>query len=294
MIYLRLSVRGNSTRYWLHNMKVACIQMCSGADPAANLVAASALIREAAAGGAKLIATPEMTGLLQRKSKLFWQAVKTEADDPLIPAFSALARELKVTLLIGSLAVKTGAARAANRSFLFGPDGELITTYDKIHLFDVDLGRGDTWKESALYDGGDRAVLARTQEANIGLTICYDVRFASLYRVLAQAGAQIIAVPAAFTRPTGEAHWEALIRARGIETGSFIMAPAQVGEHEDGRKTWGQSLIIDPWGCVLAKAGTDAPAIISAQIDLDDCQTARQKIPAWNLEAPFKPPYITP
>lgn len=271
-------------------MKAACIQMQSGIDPQANLRAASALIRKAAEQGATLIATPEMTGLLQRQPRLFWDAVKTPENDPLIPAFAALAAELGVTLLIGSLAVKTGEKRAANRAYLFGADGAIIDTYDKIHLFDVELGRGQSWKESAIYDGGSRAVLADTPEVKLGLTICYDVRFPALYNALAKSGAQLIAVPAAFTVPTGQAHWETLLRARAIETGSFILAPAQSGAHEDGRTTWGHSMIINPWGEIIAEQTHDGEGVIMADIDLSEVDAARAKVPAWSLDTPFKTP----
>jgi len=268
-------------------MRVACIQMRSGTHPDANFEAARLLIEKAADNGATLIATPEMTGLLQRRPNAFWDAVKFPEDDPLIEKFASLSKRLGVTLLVGSLAVKTAERRAANRSFLFDSSGNLTATYDKIHLFDVDLGRGQKWQESALYDAGDEAVLADIPGAQIGLTICYDVRFAALYRRLAQSGAQIIAVPAAFTAPTGQAHWEVLLRARAIETGSFILAPAQGGLHEDGRTTWGRSMIIGPWGDVLAACDNDTPGIILADLDLADVDAARAKIPAWGLGTAF-------
>lgn len=271
-------------------MRAACIQMRSGIDPVVNFEAASALIREAAKDGATLIATPEMTGLLQRRPNAFWDAVKSENDDPLIEKFSILSKALGVTLLVGSLAVKTAEKRAANRSFVFGPAGSLLATYDKIHLFDVDLGRGQKWQESAIYDAGDRAVIVEIPGAKLGLTICYDVRFAGLYRALAQGCAQIISVPAAFTVPTGQAHWETLLRARAIETGSYILAPAQGGAHEDGRTTWGRSMIVDPWGEVLACRDNDTPGIIYADLDLDKVEAARRKVPAWGLNKGFAAP----
>lgn len=271
-------------------MRAACIQMCSGIDPAANFDAASALIRAAAAGGATLIATPEMTGLLQRRPNAFFKTVKTQSEEPLIAGFAGLAKELGITLLIGSLAVQTGERRAANRSFLFGPSGDLLTVYDKIHLFDVNLGKGETWHESAIYDRGDRAVMADINGAKLGLTICYDLRFGHLYRSLAAAGAQIIAAPAAFTRPTGQAHWETLLRARAIETGSYILAPAQVGVHEDGRETWGHSMIVGPWGEVVSVREHDTPGIIFADLDMACVDAARAKVPAWSLSTDFAGP----
>ena len=256
--------------------------MRSTADPAVNLAAASELIREAAAGGAQFIATPEMTGLLQRKPKLFWELVKTEKDEPQIDAFGALANELGITLLIGSLAIKTGEGRAANRSYLFGPDGDLLATYDKMHMFDVTVSRKETWRESAIYDAGKLPAPVDSPAGKIGLSICYDVRFAELYRFYARQTVQIITVPAAFTVPTGQAHWHVLLRARAIETGAFIIAPAQGGAHEDGRTTFGHSLIINPWGEIVAELGHDKPGVLIADIDLSEVAVARAKIPAWS------------
>lgn len=263
-------------------MKVAATQMRSGADPAANLAAASAQIREAAARGATFIATPEMTGLLQRRPKLFWSLVNTQDDEPQIDAFAALAGELGITLLIGSLAIKTGEGRAANRSYLFGPDGEILATYDKMHMFDVTVSRKETWRESAIYDAGKYPAPIDTPAGKLGLSICYDARFAELYRFYARQNVQIITVPAAFTVPTGQAHWHVLLRARAIETGAFIIAPAQGGAHEDGRTTYGHSLIINPWGEVVAELGHADPDILIADIDLAEVEAARGKIPAWS------------
>jgi len=262
-------------------MKIAAIQLRSGVEIEANLRAAETLIRAAAGRGASFIATPEMTHILQRSPKRLFAALQPEGDDKGVVFFAALAKELGVYLLIGSLAILKSEGRAANRSFLFGPDGALIARYDKIHLFDVSVSRKETWKESAVYDRGDVAVTAQIDGAKLGLSICYDVRFAGLYRKYAKAGAQILAVPAAFTKPTGEAHWDALLRARAIETGSFVIAPAQGGTHEDGRTTYGRSLIIGPWGDVRAKRDNDAPGYIMAEIDIDDVAAARAKIPAW-------------
>ncbi|WP_339747582.1 carbon-nitrogen hydrolase family protein [uncultured Maricaulis sp.] len=264
----------------MSKIATALIQMRSGIDPAVNLAVASDLIRRAAAQGAMLIATPETTHLVQKDADQAFAVMRTPEEDPAIPAFSALAKELGITLLIGSLAVKLAERRAANRSFLFAPDGQLLATYDKAHMFDVGLGQGETYRESANYQAGDRLVVADTGGARLGLSICYDVRFAYLYRRLAQAGAQILTVPAAFTRPTGRAHWEILLRARAIETGSWVIAPAQAGLHEDGRRTWGHSMIVDPWGAVTGVLDHDEPGILLAQLDMDRVADARSRIPA--------------
>ena len=264
----------------MSTIATALIQMRSGIDPAVNLAMACDLIRQAAARGATLIATPETTHLVQKDADQAFAVMRTPEDDPAIPAFAALAKELGITLLIGSLAVKLGERRAANRSFLFAPDGQLLASYDKAHMFDVGLGQGETYRESANYRAGDRLVLADIGAARLGLSICYDVRFAYLYRRLAQAGAQILTVPAAFTRPTGRAHWEILLRARAIETGSWVIAPAQGGLHEDGRRTWGHSMIVDPWGAVTAMLDHDEPGILLAELNMDRVADARSRIPA--------------
>lgn len=276
-------------------MRAAVIQMRSGIEPERNIADASALIRAAAADGAKLIATPEMTGLLQRRPKELWKVIKPQDEDPCIPAFSALAAELGITLQIGSLPVQVGERRAANRSFVFGSDGALITTYDKIHLFEAKLSRRETWREASNYDAGQQAIIADLGEHDgvalkMGLTICYDVRFSKLYRVYAQAGAQIVSVPAAFTVPTGQAHWEILLRARAIEASSFILAPAQGGLHEDGRTTYGHSMIIGPWGDVLAHLNHNEPGFVCADIDLSRIDSTRAKIPAWSQIPGFEKP----
>lgn len=273
-------------------MRAACIQLRSGADIAANIDAASRLIREAAGQGATFIATPEMTHILQRSPNRLFEAIKPQDEDLGVKVFSALAKELSIDLLIGSLAIRTEPRRAANRSFLFDPNGALKATYDKIHLFDVTLSRTEVWKESNVYDGGRASVMAdignsNSESAKLALSICYDLRFPHLYRSYAQAGAHIIAVPAAFTKPTGEAHWQTLLRARAIETGSFIIAPAQGGQHEDGRTTFGHSVIIGPWGEILAKLEHDKPSILLADINLSDVDEARRKIPAWNHDPDF-------
>jgi deaminated glutathione amidase len=262
-------------------VRAACIQMRSTTDVATNLEEALRLIRVAAAEGAEFIATPEMTNLLDIRPGQARPKIKLEAEDACLDALSALAAELGVTLLIGSLAVALpDDDRFANRSFLIGPDGSVLARYDKIHMFDVEVGDGQTYRESKAYRAGREAVLARTPIAQVGMTICYDVRFPHLYRTLAQAGAELITVPAAFTRVTGAAHWHALLRARAIETGCFVLAPAQGGLHEDGRETYGHSLIVSPWGEILAEAKSDAPGIILADLDLDQVAKARARIPA--------------
>ena len=269
-------------------MKAACVQLRSGTDIQDNISAASDLIKMAANQGAEFIATPEMTHILQRSPKRLFAQISEESDDLGVQAFARLAAELNVHLLIGSLAIKTGEKRAANRSFVFGPGGEIIARYDKIHLFDVTVSRAETWKESNVYDRGREAVIADMGGAKLGMSICYDLRFPALYRHYAQSGAHILSVPAAFTRPTGEAHWQSLLRARAIETGSFVIAPAQGGEHADGRATWGHSMIINPWGDIIAKLDHDSPDIICADIDLCEVDQARRKIPAWNYDPDFK------
>lgn len=272
----------------MSQIKVACIQMRSGTDVAENIASASAAIRQAAGQGAQLIATPEMTTLLDRKPGASWEKSTTEEADPGLAAFRKLAGELKVTLLIGSIAIRAGEGKCANRSFLIGPDGQVIARYDKIHMFDVQLNAGNVYRESDSYAPGGAAVLAHAPGVDLGMTVCYDVRFPELYRQLAVAGARIIAVPAAFTRITGEAHWHILLRSRAIETGCFVIAPAQGGKHQDGRETFGHSLIIDPWGKVLAEADVE-PGVITATLDLSQVDEVRGKIPSLAHARPFRP-----
>ncbi len=268
-------------------MKAACIQLCSGAHIEANLDAAGHLIREAAGRGAAFIATPEMTHILQRSPKLLFAAIEREEDDKGVGYFGRLAKELSVTLLIGSLAIKISKDRAVNRSFLFSPSGQIAAKYDKIHLFDVHVSKAETWTESRIYDRGKTGAVAQVGNMSVGLSICYDLRFPHLYRLYAQQGVDIMTVPAAFTKPTGDAHWETLLRARAIETGAYVLAPAQGGQHEDGRATWGRSMIVDPWGKVLSKRDHDRPGIIYADIDVNEVKKARRKIPAWQHEPGF-------
>ena len=268
-------------------LKAACIQMRSGVEIQANIAAASTLISEAADQGAQLIATPEMTSLLDMRPGQARPKIASESEDIALAAFRALAKARKVWLLIGSLAVTLDDdERLANRSFLLSPMGDIHARYDKIHMFDVEVGDGQNYRESKSYAPGASAVLANTPIGKIGMTICYDVRFGGLYRTLAQAGAELIACPAAFTRVTGKAHWHTLVRARAIETGAYVFAPAQTGKHEDGRTTFGHSLIVSPWGEVLAEAPEDAPGIITAELDLAEVAKARARIPSLNAGRP--------
>jgi predicted amidohydrolase len=264
----------------------ACVQMRSGRDPARNRDDATTLIRQAAQAGAAYVQTPEMTSLCERDRRSLFEKTGPEERDATLSALREVARERRVTVHVGSLAVRTGE-KLANRAFLIGPDGEIAARYDKIHLFDVDLPGGETWRESSTYAGGDRAVLAATPLARIGLTICYDVRFPALYRALAEAGAEVLTAPACFTRQTGEAHWHVLHRARAVETGSFMISAAQGGVHEDGRETYGHSLIVDPWGRVLADGGSE-PGLVLAEIDLALVADARARIPALRHARPFR------
>ncbi|KDA03615.1 carbon-nitrogen hydrolase family protein [Hyphomonas oceanitis] len=262
-------------------IRAACVQMRSTTAVAENIAAASALVRQAAEAGAVFIATPEMTNLLDIRPGMARPKIVAQEDDATLVAFRALAVELGVWLLLGSIAVTAeGDDRLANRSFLIAPDGDVVAHYDKIHMFDVEVGDGQTYRESRSYRPGTSTVLANAGIGRVGMTICYDLRFAALYRSLAQAGAQILTVPAAFTRVTGEAHWHVLLRARAIETGCFVVAPAQGGKHEDGRETYGHSLIISPWGEILAEADGDEPGVIWADLDLDEVDKARARIPS--------------
>lgn len=271
-------------------VRAAVIQTRTGTDPAANLRALGDQVRAAADAGATLIATPEGSNLLQRDKARFSEVAPLVDDPGVIAAYGALAHETGATLLIGSAVMRRTEGKAANRSLLFGPDGGLIAQYDKIHLFDVFIGLGNESRESLNYAPGDRAVVADSSAGRIGMTICYDLRFPHLYRQLARAGAEIMAIPAAFTVPTGRAHWEILMRARAIETGSYVLAPAQGGSHEDGRSTWGRSLIIDPWGVVIAGLDHDEPGMALADLDLDIVQETRAKMPAWGFDAEYARP----
>jgi len=274
-------------------LPIALIQTRTPASPEAALAHVEPLIREAAAGGAKLILTPEASNFLIRDPAARAAALTEDDQDTVVAGLKALAKELGVWLLIGSAIVKSGHDgddRAANRSILIDDTGAVVTTYDKLHVYDVDLPTGERWRESAAVRPGEAAVLADTPWGRLGLTICYDVRFPQLYRALAKAGAAMIAVPAAFTVPTGEAHWEVLLRARAIETGAFILAPAQAGEHQDGRKTWGRSTVVAPWGEVIAKLDHDEPGVLHATLDFDAVDKARNAVPQLTHDRDFALP----
>ena len=258
---------------------VAAIQMRSGTSPEANIAVMDGLVREAASRGARYVQTPEMTGALQRDRDAFRRNLKSEADDLVLKAAASLADELDIFLHIGSTAVEAGNDMAANRGAVFGPDGVLLARYDKIHMFDVDLDNGESWRESSAYRPGEVAQTVDLDVARLGMGICYDIRFPHLFRDLALAGADILTAPAAFTRQTGEAHWHVLQRARAIENGAFVVSAAQGGVHEDGRETYGHSIIVDPWGRVIAEADHDEPGVIVATLSLDEVKVARSKIP---------------
>ena len=257
----------------------AAVQMRSGTEIARNVRDMEEMVREAASRGATYVQTPEMTGGLVRDRDARAAAFTTEDRDPVAAAAAALAAELGIFLHVGSTAIVRGDGKLANRAFLFGPDGRRLASYDKIHMFDVDLDNGESWRESAAYEAGREAVVADLPIARLGFAICYDLRFPQLFRAEALAGAEVLSVPAAFTRQTGEAHWHALLRARAIENGAFVVAAAQGGRHEDGRETYGHSLIVDPWGRILAEAGHAEPGVIVAEIDTAAVAAARAKIP---------------
>jgi len=270
--------------------RAAAVQMRSGISVAANVEAAERLIRAAAADGAAYVLTPEMTTILDRERERLLAAIAPETSDPSLARFRSLAAELGIHLHIGSMAILVeDGAGVANRSFLIGPDGTILARYDKIHMFDVDLAGGESYRESRLYRPGTEAVVADLPWTRLGLSVCYDVRFPNLYHSLAISGAETIAVPAAFTRTTGEAHWHVLLRARAIETGSFVIAAAQGGRHEDGRDTYGHSMIVDPWGAILAEAGSE-PGVVVAPIDPAASGVARGRIPALANTRPFAAP----
>ncbi len=266
-------------------MKAAAIQMRSGVNVAANIAAASDLVRAAAGDGARFIATPEMTHLLQRDPEALRRDVRTMDEDAGLKVFSNLAADLSIELLIGSLAILRGDGKIANRSLLFAPDGTLSAQYDKIHLFEASLSKSEMYREADSYAAGETPMTAKAGELSLGLSICYDLRFPSLYSGYARDAVDAITAPAAFTVATGKAHWEILLRARAIETGAYVIAPAQGGHHEDGRKTWGRSMIIGPWGEVAAKLDNDEPGFICADIDRAKVAQARKRIPAWRGSA---------
>jgi len=277
----------------------ACVQFTSARDYEPNIRVVSDLIRRARDAGADFVMTPENTGLTEPVGKLRREKARGEADHPVLAALREVARETGAWLLIGSLAVDLtgepgtaeGERRLANRSYLIDPAGAIVARYDKIHMFDVDLAGGESYRESNAFRPGNQTVLAETPWGVLGMTVCYDLRLPHLYRALAQAGADFLAIPSAFTVPTGRAHWHVLLRARAIENGCFVFAPAQWGEHAEGRRTYGHSLIVDPWGEVLADAGKGV-GIVSARIDLAAIGKARRMVPSLQHDRPFTKPQL--
>jgi deaminated glutathione amidase len=274
---------------------VGLVQMRSGLVPQANLEAAVRLIEEAKKRGADYVLTPEMTNIMEVKRDRLFATIVPEEEDPSLARLRELARAHGVYLHVGSLAIKVLPDKAANRSFLIDPKGEIVARYDKIHMFDVDLANGESYRESRSYRPGEIGVVADLPWGRLGLTVCYDLRFPALYRALAENGASFLSIPSAFTRQTGEAHWHVLIRARAIENGCFVFAAAQGGKHENGRETFGHSLIVDPWGRILAEGGTE-PGVMLARIDPAEVAAARARIPSlqhgrrFELVAPMAEP----
>ena len=271
----------------LDHFRVGLVQMCSGRSVAKNVTAAIDLVRAAAAQGADYIQTPEVTTLMELDRARLMDAMEPESNNEALSAFTATARDLKKWLHIGSMGIKLPEGRIANRSYVIAPDGSIAARYDKIHMFDVDLGNGDVYRESESYAAGSQAVIADLPWGPLGLTICYDLRFPALHRALAKGGAKFLAVPAAFTRITGEAHWHTLLRARAIEAQSFVFAAAQGGRHENGRETFGHSLVISPWGQILADGGQD-PGVCVADIDIAILDDVRRRVPSLTHDRSFE------
>jgi predicted amidohydrolase len=266
--------------------RVGLVQMCAGRDVGKNIATAVELIRAAARGGAQYVQTPEMTNILELERPRLLAAIKPEAEDPAVAQLGSLARELGLWLHIGSLALMGEHGKPVNRSLLVSPKGGIAARYDKIHMFDVDLGGGESYRESANYEPGSEAVVASLPWGQLGMTICYDLRFPHLHRALAKAGARFIAVPAAFTKPTGLAHWHTLLRARAIECQCYVFAAAQGGRHENGRETFGHSLVISPWGEILAEADVQ-PAVTFADVELQRLDDVRRQVPSLRHDRPF-------
>ncbi|WP_165185225.1 carbon-nitrogen hydrolase family protein [Caulobacter soli] len=271
-------------------LRVGLIQTRTPATHAAALAHVAPLVREAAAQGARFILTPECTNVLQKDREKLLPTLAPLEDDPVVSGLRDMARELNVWIDVGSALVRREDGKAANRQAVIDPAGAIVATYDKLHMFDVQLPTGETARESATYTPGDRATVVETPLGAFGLSICYDMRFPALHRALALGGAQILTVPAAFTRPTGEAHWDILLRARAIETGSFVIAAAQGGFHEDGRGTWGRSIVVGPWGEVIGKLDHDEPGVLIADLDLAAVDKARAAIPALKNARAFTGP----
>ena len=274
--------------------KAACVQTRTDREFAPNIRAVGDLVRRARDQGADFIATPEVVGMLEPKKALHLEKAKGEADNPVLAAFRDWARETGAWILAGSLAIKLDESTLANRSFLIDPSGDIAARYDKMHMFDVDLANGERYRESSLYRPGEETVMAALPWGLLGMTICYDMRFPYLYRTLAQAGADFLTVPSAFTVPTGRAHWHVLLRSRAIETGCYVIAPAQVGEHAEGRRSYGHSLIISPWGEVLADAGGEETGVVVAEIDPAKVAEARRMVPSLGHDRPVAAPAVPP
>jgi predicted amidohydrolase len=260
--------------------RIAVLQMTSGIDPAANAATLVRAVEEARAGGAAMLFTPEMSGLLDRDRRRAAGKIVAEADEPVLAAVREAAAQARLWVALGSLAIRRDDGRLANRSFLIDADGAVIARYDKIHMFDVTLASGETWRESSAYAPGEAVVTAATPVGRLGLTICYDIRFPALFEELGRQSCDVIAIPAAFTVPTGKAHWHLLQRARAVEASAFVVAAAQVGEHEDGRRTYGHSLVVDPWGEVLLDMGGEAPGLGFAEINLARVADVRTQLPS--------------
>ncbi len=269
------------------SLKTAVINLRSGPDIKANLAMAESWIRKAAGAGGKFIVTPENTLIMQQSPKQLFAAISDEANTQAIGFFADLAKNLSIYLLIGSMAIKLSKDKAANRSYLFGPNGDIMARYDKMHMFDVRINENETWQESANFTAGTKPVITDIDDFKLGLSICYDLRFANLYKYYALKGANILSIPAAFTQITGKAHWQVLLQARAIETSSYVVAAAQGGEHFGGRKTWGHSMIIDPWGDIIAHIDNDEPGFALADLSLNHIQKIRARIPAWTQETPL-------
>lgn len=270
----------------MNEFTAACVQLRSGKNVADNIELCSDLIRQAAAAGARFIQTPEMTNLLVRSRDELMERITFEDDDPALQRLGKLAEDLGVWIHIGSLAVRI-SDKVANRGFLLSPDGSVAARYSKIHMFDVDLPNGESWRESATYEPGTKTVITDLPWARLGLAICYDVRFPAIFREQARQGVEVLTAPAAFTRQTGEAHWHVLQRARAIENGAYVISAAQGGKHEDGRETYGHSLIVDPWGVVVGELDHDEPGFVTAVIKPEETRKARQRIPAIANERTF-------
>jgi predicted amidohydrolase len=268
--------------------RAALVQLCSGRDVEANVAAATLHIRAAAKGGAQYVQTPEITTLMETDKARLFVATRPEENNPALAHFRALARELGIWLHIGSMGVSVGGERLANRGYVIGPTGAVVASYDKIHMFDVQLPGGEVYRESKNYRPGDTARVVELPWGMLGLSICYDLRFGHLYRALAKAGASFLAIPSSFTVPTGKAHWHVLMRARAIETGCWVLAAAQAGTHEIGRSTYGHSLVVDPWGEVVAEADGSTPGVIFAEIDAARVGEARGRVPSLQHDREFR------